>query len=133
MGGAGRRCVCSLVEGLLALTGSLTGILRLKKHKENDSRRVLLRNSSTGKVVIVSANTYAFLCTCTDASPPQNFRIYSGMNAKAEKNVVSFIGHENGSQATYRIRTKTEEQANDLKSALDREIEFVRSKSPSSS
>lgn len=54
------------------------------------------------------------------------------MNAKAEKTIVSFIGHENGAQATYRIRTKTEEQANDLKSALNREIEFIRSKSPSS-
>ncbi|KZT72231.1 hypothetical protein DAEQUDRAFT_736363 [Daedalea quercina L-15889] len=89
------------------------GILRLKKHKETDARRVLLRNSSTGKVVI-------------------NFRIYSAMSAKAEKNIVSFVGHENGTQATYRIRTKTEDQANDLKSALDREIEFVRAKSPSS-
>lgn len=53
------------------------------------------------------------------------------MNAKADHNVVSFVGHENGAQATYRVRTKTEEQAKDLKSALDREIEFVRAKSPS--
>ncbi|TFY60548.1 hypothetical protein EVJ58_g5075 [Rhodofomes roseus] len=89
------------------------GMLRLKKHNETDARRMLLRNSSTGKVVI-------------------NFRIYSGMNARADKNVVSFVGHEDGAQATYRIRTKTEEQATDLKSAVDREIEFVRAKSPSS-
>lgn len=29
------------------------GMLRLKKHKETGSRRVLLRNSSTGKITIV--------------------------------------------------------------------------------
>lgn len=92
---------------------------------------MLLRNSSTGKVVIVSAHAPSGR-QFTDALPLQNFRIYSGMNAKAEKTIVSFIGHENGAQATYRIRTKTEEQANDLKSALNREIEFIRSKSPSS-
>ncbi|KAH9935648.1 uncharacterized protein B0H18DRAFT_419506 [Fomitopsis serialis] len=99
-------------DGLNRWADQGVGMLRLKKHKETDARRMLLRNSSTGKVVV-------------------NFRIYSGMNAKADKNVVSFVGHESGAQATYRIRTKTEEQANDLKSALDREIEFVRAKSPS--
>lgn len=40
----------------LGLTDWISGVLRLKKHKENDSRRVLLRNSSTGKVVIVSVD-----------------------------------------------------------------------------
>jgi nucleoporin NUP2 len=30
------------------------GVLRLKKHKEDNRRRMLLRNSSTGKIVIVS-------------------------------------------------------------------------------
>ena len=30
------------------------GVLRLKKHKETGARRMLLRNSSTGKITIVS-------------------------------------------------------------------------------
>ena len=30
------------------------GVLRVKRHKETDARRVLLRNSSTGKITIVS-------------------------------------------------------------------------------
>ena len=34
----------------------LTGILRLKRNKETDARRMLLRNSSTGKVTVVSIN-----------------------------------------------------------------------------
>lgn len=86
------------------------GMLRLKKHKETDSRRMLLRNSSTGKITV-------------------NFLLYHGMNVTVAKNVVSFIGHTEGTSTPYRIKTKTEEQAKDLKSALDHEIEFVHSKS----
>lgn len=33
----------------------VAGYLRLKKHKEMDARRMLLRNSSTGKINIVSS------------------------------------------------------------------------------
>ncbi|KAI0074658.1 hypothetical protein K474DRAFT_1773855 [Panus rudis PR-1116 ss-1] len=92
------------------------GVLRLKRHKENDARRVLLRNSSTGKIVI-------------------NFNIHAGMNPTISKNVVSFLGHDYSEQAStpgaptpFKIRMKTEEQANALKSAIDREIEFVQGK-----
>ena len=51
------------------------------------------------------------------------------MNASVSDKVVSFIGHEDGQSTPYRIRTKTAEQANALKAALDREIEFVKAKS----
>ncbi|OCH91445.1 hypothetical protein OBBRIDRAFT_886965 [Obba rivulosa] len=86
------------------------GILRLKRHRETESRRLLLRNSSTGRVAI-------------------NFIIYAGMTPTVQKNVVSFIGHDEGASTAFRIRTKTDEQANALKKALDREIEFVQAKS----
>ncbi|KAI8993870.1 hypothetical protein BD414DRAFT_506437 [Trametes punicea] len=89
------------------------GVLRLKKHKETETRRMLLRNSSTGKITI-------------------NFILYSGMNATVSDKVVSFMGHEDGQSTPYRIRTKTAAQANELKAALDREIEFVRAKSETS-
>ncbi|KAI0746061.1 hypothetical protein C8Q76DRAFT_790365 [Earliella scabrosa] len=88
------------------------GMLRLKKHKETGSRRVLLRNSSTGKITI-------------------NFLIHSGMNAAVADKTVSFMGHEEGVSTPYRIRMKTNEQAKELKAALDREIEFVKSKTGS--
>lgn len=61
--------------------------------------------------------------------PSKNFILYSGMNASVSDKVVSFIGHEDGQSTPYRIRTKTAEQANALKAALDREIEFVKAKS----
>jgi len=41
-----------------------------------------------------------------------------------------FVGHdEGGVSQTYNVRMKTEEQAADLKSALEREITFVKAKS----
>jgi len=33
----------------------ISGMLRLKKDKETGSRRVLLRNSNTGKIIMVSS------------------------------------------------------------------------------
>ena len=109
-----------------------SGVLRLKKHKETDARRMLLRNSSTGKITIVSTNFSLILIRLVYVSlilHLQNFILYSGMNASVSDKVVSFIGHEDGQSTPYRIRTKTAEQANALKAALDREIEFVRAKS----
>ena len=52
------------------------------------------------------------------------------MNTKLTDKTVSFMGHEEGTSVPYRIRLKTGEQAADLKAALDREIEFVKSKDP---
>jgi len=84
------------------------GIIRLKKHKESGSRRVLLRNSSTGKIVI-------------------NFKVYGGLKPSLTDKTISFIGHdEHGTATSYRIRVKTADQARDLKSAFDREIAFVK-------
>ncbi|GLB37661.1 hypothetical protein LshimejAT787_0407120 [Lyophyllum shimeji] len=87
------------------------GILRLKKHKETDARRVLLRNSSTGKVNI-------------------NFNLYPGLKATQNKKALTFIGHdEAGASQTYTLRLGSEEQANLLKEAFEREVALVKSKS----
>lgn len=40
-------------NGWNSLTAFVLGVLRLKKHKETEARRMLLRNSSTGKINIV--------------------------------------------------------------------------------
>ena len=53
------------------------------------------------------------------------------MNAAVADKTVSFMGHEEGVSTPYRIRMKTNEQAKELKAALDREIEFVKSKTGS--
>ncbi|KAI6157801.1 hypothetical protein BKA82DRAFT_21862 [Pisolithus tinctorius] len=79
------------------------GMLRLKKHKENNTRRVLMRNSHTGRILL-------------------NFRLFSGLKPSLAKTSVAFVGHENGAPASYRIRVKTESQAVSLKDAMDREI-----------
>ncbi|KAH7888696.1 hypothetical protein F5I97DRAFT_737112 [Phlebopus sp. FC_14] len=79
------------------------GMLRLKKHKQTGARRVLMRNSSTGRILI-------------------NFRLYNGLRPTVAKTMISFIGHDNGTPASFRIRVKSEEQAAELKEAMDREI-----------
>ncbi|KAJ2916741.1 hypothetical protein MD484_g3658, partial [Candolleomyces efflorescens] len=85
------------------------GILRLKKHKETDARRMLLRNSTTGKINI-------------------NFKLYSGLKPSQTKKAVTFVGHDNGVAQTYSIRVGTEEQAKELKEAIDREIAAIKAK-----
>ncbi|KAJ3558016.1 hypothetical protein NM688_g1152 [Phlebia brevispora] len=103
-----------LIQGksLIAHTANclLTGLLKVKVNNDNGARRLLLRNSSTGKITI-------------------NFNIYKSMDPSVSKNTVSFIGHEEGVTVPYRLRVKTATQADDLKKALDREIEFVKAKS----
>ncbi|TFK26495.1 hypothetical protein FA15DRAFT_276827 [Coprinopsis marcescibilis] len=86
-----------------------SGFLRIKKHKETDARRVLLRNSTTGKINL-------------------NFKIYSGLKPSQSKKTISFVGHDNGVAQTYSVRVGSEEQAKELKEALEREVEIVKSK-----
>lgn len=50
------------------------------------------------------------------------------MSPSQSKNTVSFVGHENGEKATYRLRLKTEADAKELKEALDREVALVKGK-----
>ncbi|KAF9051074.1 PH domain-like protein [Hymenopellis radicata] len=87
------------------------GFLRLKKHKETSARRMLLRNSSSGKIHI-------------------NFNLYGNLKPiLPTKKSISFIGHdEHGAAQSYLLRTKVEEQTTELKNALDREIAFVKAK-----
>jgi len=97
-------------EGGAGWTDMGTGILRVKKHNETDRRRLLLRNSSTGKLVI-------------------NFNIHAGMKPSSNKQTVSFMGHDDhGSAIPFRLRVKTESAAQELKNVLDREIDFVKGK-----
>ncbi|PBK73868.1 hypothetical protein ARMSODRAFT_952933 [Armillaria solidipes] len=86
------------------------GVLRLKKHKEKGTRRVLQRNSSTGKINL-------------------NFNLYPGLKPTVANKAISFIGHdENGVAQSYSVRTKTEDQLHALRDALEREISFVKAK-----
>ncbi|KAJ7593901.1 hypothetical protein C8J56DRAFT_777591, partial [Mycena floridula] len=86
------------------------GMLRLKKHNTDGSRRIFLRNSNTGKIVI-------------------NFQSHEALDPKPSGTTVRFMGHEDGGPQLYNVRAKTADQAQALKEALDREIEFVKAKS----
>jgi nucleoporin NUP2 len=56
--------------------------------------------------------------------------LYGGLKPTRKDKAVMVVGHENGNSMTYNIRTKTEEQAEELLKALEREIEFVKAKQP---
>lgn len=51
---------------IIAYSIKLAGYLRLKRHKETNSRRALLRNSGNGKIVVVGSSS-------SSALPPLTF------------------------------------------------------------
>jgi len=91
------------------------GMLRLNKHKETNVRRVILRSSTTGKILI-------------------NFRIYPGLQPKRNGKIVAFTGHittpeKETQSAQYRLRVVTEAIATDLTEAIEREVQLVQTNS----
>lgn len=83
------------------------GYLRLKRHKETDARRMLLRNSSTGKINI-------------------NFKLYPGFKVTQTKKSLTFIGHDSGVAQTYNVRLPNEDQIRELKAAIEREVALIK-------
>ncbi|KAF7321771.1 RanBD1 domain-containing protein [Mycena kentingensis (nom. inval.)] len=80
------------------------GFVRLKKHKETSARRLLLRNSHSGKVQI-------------------NFSLYSGFKPTVKAKALSFMGHdETGAAQMYNVRFKTELEAADFDAAIAAEV-----------
>ncbi|KAJ7837714.1 hypothetical protein B0H13DRAFT_2105181 [Mycena leptocephala] len=67
------------------------GYLRLKKHKETSARRLLLRNSNSGKIQI-------------------NFALYAGLKTSLSKKSLTFVGHDTaGEPQTYSLRFRSED------------------------
>lgn len=54
--------------------------------------------------------------------------MYLGFKPTQSKNTVTFVGHDNGQKATFKLRLKDEVQAIELKTAMDREIALVKKK-----
>jgi len=102
-------------EGTSSWSEMGIGMLRLKKHKETDARRVILRSNTTGKILI-------------------NFRIYPGLQLKRTGKTVAFTGHitspEKDTQSVqYRLRVVTEAAATELVEAMEREVRLVQTNS----
>jgi nucleoporin NUP2 len=60
---------------------------------------------------------------------PQNFKIYAELNPTLTSKFMSFVGHEDGSPVMFKLRLKSEEDAQELKKAMDREITSVKASS----
>ncbi|KAH9002048.1 hypothetical protein EDB86DRAFT_3074389 [Lactarius hatsudake] len=88
------------------------GMLRLKKHKVTNARRVILRSSTTGKIII-------------------NFRIYAGLQPKRNAKTVAFTGHitsldKETQTVQYRLRVGSEATATEMAEAIEREVRLVQ-------
>ncbi|KAH9176355.1 hypothetical protein EDB89DRAFT_152122 [Lactarius sanguifluus] len=88
------------------------GMLRLKKHKVTNARRIILRSSTTGKIII-------------------NFRIYAGLQPKRNAKAVAFTGHitspdKETQTVQYRLRVGTEATATEMAEAIEREVRLVQ-------
>jgi nucleoporin NUP2 len=90
---------------------------------------VLLRNSNTGKIIMVG-QFLTLSDNCADQTS-KNFKIYSGLKPTQTKAALSFVGHDNGVSQTYSVRVATENEAKQLKEMFDREIAFVKAKEES--
>ncbi|KAJ7495953.1 hypothetical protein B0H11DRAFT_2226948 [Mycena galericulata] len=96
---------------MLTLTDAVSpaGMLRLKKHKETSARRLLLRNTHSGKIQI-------------------NFALYSGLKPSQSKKSLTFVGHdETGEAQTYSLRFRSEDAAKEFNNFLEQEVAQVKS------
>ncbi|KAF7315421.1 RanBD1 domain-containing protein [Mycena indigotica] len=88
------------------------GFIRLKRHKETAARRLLLRNSHSGKIQI-------------------NFALFAGFSAtlNAKSKSLMFVGHDEASVSqTYNLKFKTEAEAAEFQSTLETEVSKIKSK-----
>jgi nucleoporin NUP2 len=96
-----RSKVWTLKEGKWADLG--IGLFKIKKNTSDGKKRVLVRNEGNGKVMV-------------------NFRLVESFKPIKDKNVVSFLGFDGeGKPANYRCKVKTDDSANELAGALQRE------------
>ncbi|PAV18832.1 hypothetical protein PNOK_0567500 [Pyrrhoderma noxium] len=79
------------------------GMLRIKKHKTTGAKRLLSRNSANGRIMM-------------------NFKLYSGFKVTRTKQVLNFVGHDEGVNTTYRVRVKDEAGAVELLEAIEKAI-----------
>jgi nucleoporin NUP2 len=57
----------------------------------------------------------------------QNFSLYDGLDPTLKDKTVGFVGRdEEGKPINFNIRVKTPDQAAQLKSAIDRDVELVK-------
>ncbi|KAL8287370.1 hypothetical protein RQP46_003822 [Phenoliferia psychrophenolica] len=93
-----RAKVYKLVDGAWLDTG--VAIVAIKQNDEDGKKRVLGRNVVTGKVTI-------------------NFRLQPTLKVNHDKTVITFLGAEDGTPASFRLKIKTIENAAAMKAKLE--------------
>ena len=94
------RCsVIKLEDGQWHKSG--TGTIAVKEDRETGKHRLLARNEVNSNVMV-------------------NFRITPQLEVSVEKTFLIFVGFDGSKPQPYRVRTKTKEQAEELKRAIDK-------------
>ncbi|KDN41328.1 hypothetical protein K437DRAFT_178241 [Tilletiaria anomala UBC 951] len=82
------------------------GMLRLKKKKSSDKRRMLMRSEGNGNVLI-------------------NFNLVKGLTARQDKTQIVFMGFEASEMVNFRVKAKSASEAAALKAAIEKEAAHV--------
>ena len=85
------------------------GIARVKKNKNDGTRRLLMRNSASGRIIL-------------------NFALYQGFKPTLQaqpKGTLRFIGHSDGEKQTYMLKVGGEAKAKDLLALIEREVDAL--------
>ncbi|KAF8575100.1 hypothetical protein K439DRAFT_772025 [Ramaria rubella] len=91
-------------DGKKTWSASGVGLLKLKKRMDGEKQRLLMRNSSTGQVIL-------------------NFNLFTGFQINADKLQISFRvpgGDETG--AVYRLRVPSETEAINWQKVVEKEV-----------
>lgn len=97
----------------------------MKKNKTDGTRRLLMRNSASGRVILVSESLSYRWLYCDSWLRAQNFALYQGFKPTLQtqpKGTLRFIGHSDGEKQTYMLKVAGEAKAKDLLALIDKEV-----------
>lgn len=119
---ANRAKLYKLVNGSYEAIG--LGALKLKKKTEDNKRRLLMRTDGNGVVILVRASA----CLIPTRLTVQNMAVTSALAPTADKTSVKFVGSDlTGQPMVYMFRVKTADMANEFVSAVNKEVEAIKS------
>lgn len=103
-----------------AWAGAGVGFFKLKKHKETGKKRVLFRNNSNHKLVVVRLYIFSPLLHLLTLLDDQNSNLFNEMEATFDGKVMAFnVQVEGGDVKPLRLRMKTQDEADDIAGKLN--------------
>jgi nucleoporin NUP2 len=99
------------------------GVFKVKRHTESGRCRLLGRNTTNGKVMLVRAVPRLTRGGSCVGSSLQNFALYAGLKITAATKTLSFLALDGeGKPLSVRLRMKDEGLATGLKEAIEAKV-----------